>query len=237
MRLHVKLNDLSLNRCKRGRPGRDIVAVGRQHGTGHVTTMGASLRTVCTIRGDWQTLSHPSARRRPMRDGPRGAACVIGARGPCDRLVRGVGARHPRLPPSPPSTTDARIEGQGYETAVALDGARASMRVIRSTYGDAAEWRTQRRALEEARAAGAAAGGPHLAELEPAVVVSGPEDHAEGPGVLVEAVGPDGGALYRCRVVEDGRGAPPDEAIEAAIQEAWRHLVRHVGPSDEEPAP
>jgi len=72
-----------------------------------------------------------------------------------------------------------------------------------------------------------------LPPLEPAVVVSGPGEHTEGAGVLVEAVGPDGLSLYRRLIPDDGRarttGAQPEDAIEAAIQEAWRQLVRHVG--------
>src|SRR5207248_11336027 len=66
------------------------------------------------------------------------------------------------------------------------DNARVRMRVIRSTYRGAAEWRAQRRALLEAGSE--EHGGP---PLEPAVVVSGPAEHAQGAGVLIEAVGLD----------------------------------------------
>jgi len=60
--------------------------------------------------------------------------------------------------------------------------------------------------------------------------------------VLVEAVGPDGSVIYRCLVLPEGHGADgggprPEDAVEAAIQEAWRRLVRQVGPPDGEPAP
>jgi len=104
------------------------------------------------------------------------------------------------------------------------------MRVIRGAYEDAVAWRAHRRALEDTRAARAGAGelgGPGDPALEPAVVVSDPGDHAEGAGVLVEAVGPDGTALYR-RLIPP-QTARPEDAIEAAIQEAWRRLVRHIG--------
>jgi hypothetical protein len=122
------------------------------------------------------------------------------------------------------------------------------MRVIRSTYRGAAEWLAQRRALQEARAAGSAAaetvglpGLPGLPALEPAVVVSGSGEHAAGAGVLVEAVGPDGAVLYRRLLPEEGAangaGARREDVIEAAIQEAWRQLVRQVGPPEGEPAP
>jgi len=104
------------------------------------------------------------------------------------------------------------------------------MRVIRGTYRGAAEWWAQRRAVREALAVGLAA-----PELEPTVVVSGPDAHAEGTGVLVEAVGPDGVALYRRLIPPET--ARPEDAIEAAIQEAWRRLVRQVGPPDGESAP
>ena len=89
------------------------------------------------------------------------------------------------------------------------------MRVIRGTYRGAAEWRDQRRAVQEAasRADGAAPA------LEPAVVVSRPDEQGEGVGVLVEAVGPDGVALYRRLIPMDT--AQPEDALEAAIQEAW----------------
>jgi hypothetical protein len=99
------------------------------------------------------------------------------------------------------------------------------MRVIRGTYGDAVAWRAQRRALEDTRAAGL-----DRPVVEPAVVVSGPDEHAEGAGVLVEAVGPDGVVIYRRFIREDVRAvARPEDAVEAAIQEAWRRLVRHIG--------
>lgn len=65
------------------------------------------------------------------------------------------------------------------------------MRVIRSSYRDAAAWWTQRRALQEATAGGASA-----PELESAVVVRGPEEHSAGRGVLVEAVVADGTTIY-----------------------------------------
>jgi hypothetical protein len=70
--------------------------------------------------------------------------------------------------------------------------------------------------------------------LEPAVVVSRPEEHTHGPGVLIEAVGPDGKAVYAC---EGCQADQLEEAIEAAIQEARRHLVQHVRPTDEELGP
>ena len=117
------------------------------------------------------------------------------------------------------------------------------MRVIRSTYRGAAEWLAQREAVREARAMeGAAAEARGLPALEPAVVVSEPGEHAEGAGTLVETVGPDGLALFRRLVLPESRGADgggtrPEDAVEAAIQEAWRQLVRQVGPPDEEPAP
>jgi len=108
------------------------------------------------------------------------------------------------------------------------------MRVIRGTYRGAAEWRDQRRAVREAasRTDGAA---PPPGALEPAVVVSEPDEHGEGVGVLVEAVGPDGVALYRRLIPTDT--ARPEDALEAAIQEAWRRLVRQVGPPDEDAVP
>jgi len=117
------------------------------------------------------------------------------------------------------------------------------MRVIRSTYRGAAEWLAQREAVREARAMeGAAAEARGLPALEPAVVVSEPGEHAEGAGTLVETVGPDGLALFRRLVLPESRGADgggtrPEDAIEAAIQEAWRQLVRQVGPPDGESAP
>jgi len=116
------------------------------------------------------------------------------------------------------------------------------MRVIRSTYRGAAEWRAQRQALQEARAAGGAApGAVGLPPLESAVVVSGPGEHADGAGVLIEAVGPDGMALYRRLIPEEGAagaaGARREDVIEAGIQEAWRRLVRQVGSPDGESAP
>ena len=116
------------------------------------------------------------------------------------------------------------------------------MRVIRSTYRGAAEWLAQREAVRAARAVDGTTGEARgLPPLEPAVVVSGQDEHAEGAGVLVEAVGPDGQALYRRLVLPESRsadsgGTRPDDAIEAAIQEAWRQLVRQVGPPDGEPA-
>ncbi len=119
------------------------------------------------------------------------------------------------------------------------------MRVIRGTYRGAAEWQAQRRALREARAAGGAASGAvGLPPLEPAVVVSGPGEHADGAGVLIEAVGPDGTALYR-RLIPAERsagaggaaGGRREDVIEAGIQEAWRRLVRQVGPPDGDLAP
>ncbi len=117
------------------------------------------------------------------------------------------------------------------------------MRVIRSTYRGAAEWLAQREAVRAARAVdGTTAEARGLPPLEPAVVVSGPDEHAEGAGVLVEAVGPDGSVIYRRLVLPeghgtDGEGTRPEDAIEAAIQEAWRRLVRQVGPPDGELAP
>jgi len=113
------------------------------------------------------------------------------------------------------------------------------MRVIRSTYRGAAEWLAQREAARAVDGTTAGAGG--LPPLEPAVVVSGPDEHATGAGVLVEAVGPDGQALYRRLVLPEDHGVGnggtrPEDAIEAAIQEAWRQLVRQVGPPDGEPA-
>ncbi len=112
------------------------------------------------------------------------------------------------------------------------------MRVIRGTYRGAVEWQTQRRALQEARAPGMGLGVPGVPALEPAVVVSGPGEHAAGAGVLVEAVGPDGTVFYRRLIPEDGSaGAQREDAIEAGIQEAWRRLVRQVGPADGDRAP
>jgi cytochrome c5 len=74
--------------------------------------------------------------------------------------------------------------------------------------------------------------------LEPAVVVSRPEEHTHGPGVLIEAVGPDGKAVYqRLLACAACRADQLEEAIEAGIQEAWRHLVQHVRPTDEELGP
>ncbi len=115
------------------------------------------------------------------------------------------------------------------------------MRVIQSTYRGAAEWLAQREAARAVDGTTAGAGG--LPPLEPAVVVSGPDEHATGAGVLVEAVGPDGQALYQRLVLPESRsaeysgGTRPEDAIEAAIQEAWRRLVRQVGPPDGELAP
>ncbi len=112
------------------------------------------------------------------------------------------------------------------------------MRVIRSTYRGAAEWLAQREVVRAARAVDGTTGEARgLPPLEPAVVVSGQDEHAEGAGVLVEAVGPDGLALYRRLVLPggdgvDGGGVRLEDAIEAAIQEAWRRLVWHVGSSD-----
>jgi len=117
------------------------------------------------------------------------------------------------------------------------------MRVIRSTYRGAAEWLAQREAVRAARAVdGTTAEAMGLPPLEPAVVVSGPNEHAASAGVLVEAVGPDGSVIYRRLVLPEGHGADgegtrPEDALEAAIQEAWRRLVRQVGPPDGEPAP
>jgi len=105
------------------------------------------------------------------------------------------------------------------------------MRVIRSSYRGAAEWRAQRRALQEARRVEPDTDVAGLPPLEPAVVVNGPGDHAEGGGVLVEAVGPDGVAIYARHIPRDGHTtARQENAIEGAIQEAWRLLVRHVDP-------
>jgi len=119
------------------------------------------------------------------------------------------------------------------------DGMRSHMRVIRSTYRGAAEWHAQRAAVREARTVeGPAAEARGLPALEPAVVVSGPDEHAAGAGVLVEAVGPDGTSLFRRLIASEGStAARPEDALEAAIQEAWRRLVRQVGPPDGEPAP
>ena len=50
------------------------------------------------------------------------------------------------------------------------------------------------------------------------MVVGDPGDYPEGRGILVEAVGADGTVLSQ-RVVQD-------DAVEVAIQEAWRHLVQ-----------
>jgi hypothetical protein len=100
------------------------------------------------------------------------------------------------------------------------------------------EWLAQREVVRAAQAAeSTTAEAMDLPALEPAVVVSGPGEHAAGAGVLVEVVGPDGLALYRRLVLPegdgvDGRGVRPEDAIEAAIQEAWRRLVWHVGSSD-----
>jgi len=80
------------------------------------------------------------------------------------------------------------------------------MRVIRSTYDGVAEWQAQRRALEETRAAGT---GLHVPVLEPAVVVSGPGEHAEGASVLVEVVGLGGTAVYRRLIPARG----PDPSV------------------------
>ena len=91
------------------------------------------------------------------------------------------------------------------------------MRAIRSTYRGAAEWRAQRAALQQAPSAA-------VAPLESAVVVSRPEEHTHGPGVLIEAVGPDGKAVYQRLIAGAGSRADQlEEAIEAGIQEAWRH--------------
>lgn len=113
------------------------------------------------------------------------------------------------------------------------------MRVIRSTYRGAAEWRAQRQALREAWSAdGETRGTAGLPALEPAVVVSGPGEHANGAGVLIEAVGPDGVVVHRRLIPEGGcADARPEDAIEAGIQEAWRRLVRHVGAPDEAAQP
>jgi hypothetical protein len=115
------------------------------------------------------------------------------------------------------------------------------MRVIRSRYRGAVEWHAQRAAVREARAVeGPAAEAMGVPALEPAVVVSGPGEHAAGAGVLVEAVGPDGTVLKRRLIPWDGcaggrgRGhALLEEEIETTIQEARRQVVRHVGPPDE----
>jgi len=49
-------------------------------------------------------------------------------------------------------------------------------------------------------------------------------------------VGPDGQSLYRRLILDDGRarstGTQLEDEIEAAIQEAWRRLLHHVGPPD-----
>ncbi len=117
------------------------------------------------------------------------------------------------------------------------------MRVIRSTYRGAAEWLAQREVVRAARAVDGTTGEARgLPPLEPAVVVSGPDEHAAGAGVLVEAVGSDGLALYRRLVLPeghgtDGGGTRPEDAVEAAIQEAWRQLVRQVGPPDPDEEP
>jgi len=82
------------------------------------------------------------------------------------------------------------------------------MRVIRSTYRGAAEWLAQREAVRAARALDGTTGEARgLPSLEPAVVVSGPDEHTEGVGVLVEAVGPDGQALYQRLVLPENRSA------------------------------
>jgi hypothetical protein len=74
--------------------------------------------------------------------------------------------------------------------------------------------------------------------LEPAVVVSRPEEHTHGPGVLIEAVRPDGKPVYQRLIACEGcRAEQLEEAIEVGIQEAWRHLVQHVHPTDEEVGP
>ena len=105
------------------------------------------------------------------------------------------------------------------------------MRVIRSTYRGATEWLAQREAARALDGTTAEAAG--LPPLEPAVVVSGPDEHAEGAGVLVEAVGSDGASIYRRLIPEEGSigsvGTRREDAVEAAIQEAWRRLVRQVG--------
>ncbi len=117
------------------------------------------------------------------------------------------------------------------------------MRVIRSTYRGAAEWLAQREAVRAARAVDGTTGKARgLPPLEPAVVVSGPDAHAAGAGTLVEAVGPAGSVIYRRVVLPEGHGADgegtrPEDAIEAAIQEAWRQLVRQVGPPDGDRVP
>jgi hypothetical protein len=47
--------------------------------------------------------------------------------------------------------------------------------------------------------------------------------------------GPDGRAVYQQLIPSQGHGvAEREEAIEAAIQEAWRALVQHVGPPEED---
>ena len=110
------------------------------------------------------------------------------------------------------------------------------MRVIRSTYRGAAEWLAQREAVRAARAVDGTTGEARgLPPLEPAVVVSGPDEHAAGAGVLVEAVGPDATVIYRLLVPTES--ARPEDAIEAAIQEAWRQLVQQVGPPDPDEEP
>jgi len=117
------------------------------------------------------------------------------------------------------------------------------MRVIRSTYRGTSEWLAQREVVRAARAVDGTTGEARgLPPLEPAVLVSGPDEHAEGAGVLVEAVWSDGQALYQRLVLPESRstasgGTRPEDAVEAAIQEAWRQLVRQVGPPDGEPAP
>ncbi len=97
------------------------------------------------------------------------------------------------------------------------------MRVIRSTYRGAAEWLAQQEAVRAARAVDGTTGEARgLPPLEPAVVVSGPDEHAAGAGVLVEAVGSDGSVIYRRLVLPESRGADsggtrPEDAIKAAI--------------------
>jgi len=117
------------------------------------------------------------------------------------------------------------------------------MRVIRSTYRGAAEWLAHREVVRAARAVDDTTGdATGLPSLEPAVVVRGQDEHAEGAGTLVEAVGPDGLALFRRLVLPERRsadsgGTRPEDAIEAAIQEAWRRLVRQAGPPDPDGEP
>ena len=89
------------------------------------------------------------------------------------------------------------------------------MRVIRTSFPGAAEWQVQRAAVHAAHAVGAP-----IPDLEPAVVVGDPSEYPEGRGIPVEAVGADGTVFSR-RVVQD-------DAVEVAIQEAWRHLVQAV---------